>query len=505
MNKIDAKEEKYTNKIIKNIIAINNIDLDDFFYLEQDLDSYEKVSLIFLLLNAADRNEYRYFLQQLLSIDKEKPTDLLRTWAKDKIDWKIHILEALCLIQAKYVIHKLGLDYVELCERFLPLNYYTTTHVHLIVKLLYYVCEQLTIRESRKLIDYMQKKYPSVRNVNYSDNGDYIELYFMHWILEKNVIDVGQTNQRSNVPECCNLEPIILWLKENEFDSLNEIVKNVTKEFNGRVQTDDKQATTVEETFASLKLPVDGSKSAYKIRKDSAGIVLIINQKNFHFDARPEFKDFLPRRRLDTRNGTDRDAEAIEQSFKCFGYNVRIKCDRLHTQILDDVQTVIDESIKYDSVIVCILSHGHKGVVYGANSVAVKIESIEKLIISDKLIGKPKILIIQACQGEETQRARDIGYLAHDGPSNTLPVFSDFLTCISTVPGFTSIRHTEHGSWFIQTLCDKIKQFAHQKHFLDILTAVTYEVLNKRGRDNECMVPIFHSTLRLGLYFPCTT
>lgn len=143
------------------------------------------------LLYTDDRNQYKQFLDQLISIDKEKDTDLLRAWAKNKAEWKHFILEALCLIQAKLAIHKLGLDYSELSERFLPLNYYTTTHVHPIIKLLYYVCEQLTIRESKKLIDYMQQKYPSVRNFNYSDNGDYLEIYFMNWILEKNVIDVG--------------------------------------------------------------------------------------------------------------------------------------------------------------------------------------------------------------------------------------------------------------------------------------------------------------------------
>lgn len=162
------------------------------------------------------------------------------------------------------------------------------------------------------------------------------------------------------------MDAIILWLKENEFDSLNEIVKNVTKQFNGKIQTDDKQATTtVEETartFENLKLPLNETRTSYKIHKETAGIVLIINQKNFHFDARPEFREFLPRRRLETRHGTDRDAEALEQVFKCFGYKVRIQCNRLHTEILNDVQDVINESIKYDSVIICILSHGHKGV-----------------------------------------------------------------------------------------------------------------------------------------------
>lgn len=150
------------------------------------------------------------------------------------------------------------------------------------------------------------------------------------------------------------------------------------------------------------------SKTAYQIRLKSAGIILIINQKTFHFDPNPVFKEYLPRRRLDTRHGTDRDAEALQRIFQSFGYVTRVKNDRLQSEMLNDVRDVIKESVQFDSIIVCILSHGCKGIVYGANSVPVKIEDIEKLIISDRLIGKPKILIVQACQGEETQKAKEV-------------------------------------------------------------------------------------------------
>lgn len=159
--------------------------------------SYQQVSLMFLLC-ANDRNQYKIILQQLLvlSFDNAKETDLLRTWAKDIADWKNILFEALCLIQAKFVIHKLGLDYSELQQRFLPSNHYTASHIHLIVKVLYYVCEQLNIRQSKKLIDYIQQKYPSVRNFIYSDNGEYLEIYLMNWLWE-NVIDIGQTHNSS--------------------------------------------------------------------------------------------------------------------------------------------------------------------------------------------------------------------------------------------------------------------------------------------------------------------
>ena len=56
-----------------------------------------------------------------------------------------------------------------------------------------------------------------------------------------------------------------------------------------------------------------------------------------------------------------------------------------------------------DVLLVCILSHGAKGSVHGTDLQEVKIE--EEIChkfdgsICPKLLGKPKIFIIQACQG----------------------------------------------------------------------------------------------------------
>lgn len=93
---------------------------------------------------------------------------------------------------------------------------------------------------------------------------------------------------------------------------------------------------------------------------------------------------------------------------------------------------------------------------YGADSVAVSIDDIRKILISRQLLTKPKILIVQACQGEETLQATT---LEEDGPHN-LPIYSDILTCVSSVAGFTSFRDTQKGSWFIQTLCKKLNELS---------------------------------------------
>lgn len=214
----------------------------------------------------------------------------------------------------------------------------------------------------------------------------------------------------------CYLEPIIQWLKLSEIDALKDIVKDVVNQFNRNLtvtklpqmmQTDDRQATSVEET-SRIRSHRTEPKTVYQIRPKSAGIVLIINQKKFHFETDPQFKEYLPRRQLEVRHGTDRDANALETIFSTFGFEVCIETNRSHTEIVNDVRDIVNRSSQYDSMIVCILSHGCKGIVYGANSVPVKIEDIERLMISDRLIGKPKILIIQACQGDETQKAKEV-------------------------------------------------------------------------------------------------
>ena len=52
------------------------------------------------------------------------------------------------------------------------------------------------------------------------------------------------------------------------------------------------------------------------------------------------------------------------------------------------------------------------------------------------------------------------------------PDQSDFFIGLAVVQGFESYRMGDRGSWFIQELCNNIKEyaFADQKHFPDIFT-----------------------------------
>jgi len=52
--------------------------------------------------------------------------------------------------------------------------------------------------------------------------------------------------------------------------------------------------------------------------------------------------------------------------------------------------------------ILCILSHGERGEVYGTDGSLVPLEQLEELFDGEhcsQLTGRPKVFLIQACQG----------------------------------------------------------------------------------------------------------
>lgn len=64
---------------------------------------------------------------------------------------------------------------------------------------------------------------------------------------------------------------------------------------------------------------------------------------------------------LEPRHGTNMDKSELERVFTSFGYKIVIKENLTHIEILNSVKNVANESTPYDSVVVCILSHGFKG------------------------------------------------------------------------------------------------------------------------------------------------
>lgn len=65
--------------------------------------------------------------------------------------------------------------------------------------------------------------------------------------------------------------------------------------------------------------------------------------------------------KLDERLGTELDQSALINTFAAFGYKIVLRSDVSHLDILSEVDNVVESSQDYDSLVVCILSHGLKG------------------------------------------------------------------------------------------------------------------------------------------------
>ncbi|KAJ9587989.1 hypothetical protein L9F63_028201 [Diploptera punctata] len=111
--------------------------------------------------------------------------------------------------------------------------------------------------------------------------------------------------------------------------------------------------------------------------------------------------------------------------------------------------------------------------------------------------GKPKILIIQACQGKAHQDVLSHDDISSDGPE-IRGVSADFITFWSTVPGYASFRHEIQGTWFIQALCRIFLGERFTDNVVTLFTQVNGDVSCQRTVIRgacKTMVSQFQSTL----------
>jgi caspase 2 len=106
------------------------------------------------------------------------------------------------------------------------------------------------------------------------------------------------------------------------------------------------------------------------------------------------------------RYGTEKDRKALSDLFKDFGFEVEHHDNLKAQQLCDEINKLAerDEFQEYACLVVCILSHGDEGTVCGTDSKEVSIEEAKKQFFNNTYLrGKPKIWIIQACQGNLSQ------------------------------------------------------------------------------------------------------
>lgn len=240
--------------------------------------------------------------------------------------------------------------------------------------------------------------------------------------------------------------------------------------------------------------------SRYKMDYPEMGLCLIINNKNFKANG------------MTTRSGTDVDAVSLKQTFTDLNYEVRIKNDLTCDEMKKWLYSASTEDHSKRSSFICVfLSHGEEGTIFGTDK-SVELKTLASFFRGDRcksLTGKPKIFIIQACRGTELDSGIETDSGAEDDMTcQKIPVEADFLYAYSTAPGYYSWRNSKDGSWFIQSLCAVLKEFAGKLEFMQILTRVNLKVATEfesfsldKNFHGMKQIPCIMSMLTKELYF----
>ncbi|XP_033971306.1 caspase-3-like [Trematomus bernacchii] len=240
----------------------------------------------------------------------------------------------------------------------------------------------------------------------------------------------------------------------------------------------------------------------YELKSQPTGLCLIINNKTFPGDGKK-----IPE---NVRYGTDKDAESLAEVFSWLGFRVLMCKDQTKDQMeralkcfasqcdLSQLQefkvqewtrsgfTKLLEAPQHgDAFICCVLSHGRQGVVLGVDKLPLPIKQIKRIFMATRqspLTAKPKVFLIQACQGGQVHPMVVSDDLqADDSDSTSIPQEADILVHCSTVEDYFSMRHPVEGSWFIQSVCKQLKDGCDGKEEIDpILRRVNNEVAGKQ-------------------------
>ncbi len=164
-------------------------------------------------------------------------------------------------------------------------------------------------------------------------------------------------------------------------------------------------------------------------------------------------------------------SDSLKALFEFLGFLVEVEKDKTADQIKALMAKYSNDARHGDCFVCCVMSHGDETGVEGCDKKICPLNDITSPfdgVNCPALIGKPKVFFIQACRGREMQSK--VLVTDGDGASRnqksgkvySIPKDSDFLIALSTVEGYFSIRDPSSGSWFIQSLCEHLKEGSEQ-------------------------------------------
>lgn len=195
-----------------------------------------------------------------------------------------------------------------------------------------------------------------------------------------------------------------------------------------------------------------------------------------------------------SRTGTLRDVRVLTETFSKLGFQVTPHHDKTHDQILTILGELCAQPHTNTSCMcVCVLTHGENGGELFAHDRPYEMSDLlNKLQYNAPgLVGKPKLVIVQACRGGMVD-AGQVVQLDGCGDPARLPSHVDTLVLTSSVEDYVSWRDY-YGSWLIQELCRVVNATYRHLDVVQMAALVTSLV----ARERESNTPSDPTTHRM--------
>ncbi|NXA35405.1 CASP1 protein, partial [Eudromia elegans] len=203
---------------------------------------------------------------------------------------------------------------------------------------------------------------------------------------------------------------------------------------------------------------------------------------------------------LSMRHGAEKDVEGMTKLLEELDYKVQIHLNLTSQEMANILKEFAHckEHQNSDSTFLVLMSHGVRAGLCGTRSRdgdtdILSLDTIYETFNNkgcQVLLGKPKVLIIQACRGEKdgSVLVRDIDSPKMTGASSTptttaglesdaireVHLESDFACLYSSTPDTVAWRSPVTGSVFIQHLIEQFRNCSHNSHLREIFRKVQY-------------------------------
>ena len=180
------------------------------------------------------------------------------------------------------------------------------------------------------------------------------------------------------------------------------------------------------------------------------------------------------------RAGSEMDCQRLEEVLQERGFQVEVHQDRTKEEVAQIVEKVSKKDHSdADCVLVVMMCHGEEGYLLDSRGHKYEPGVLWTPFTADlcpSLAGKPKIVLLQACQGEEYEGT--VAMTRSMKPTSyRLPHHADFLIASSTIAGKYSIRNTATGAYFIQAFCRVLQVSKHISWQCTRLPFITIELI----------------------------